>query len=352
MTISTLSFNTSTRTSLVRLQTQLSDAQQELNTGKHADVGRTLGRLTGSAISARAQESSFIEQQTSNKLVTTRVENIEASLTSIRESAESLANNLIGISVATDFDTIIDQAKSGLQTLTGSLNAASGGQYLFGGTNTDVAPIADYDGSPAKNAAATSFSDFLTATGTTAATVKPEDLRLYLTTGYADPLDPAKTHKYADLFTEAAWSQNWSSSTADTIQSRISKTETLASSASANEAAYRDIASAYTMLTDLGLETLGDSARDVVTSVAREQLTTASRDVVNINAAIGTRLQRIDAANTELKRQQDIMEDTVSTLEDVDITETSLKINALKTQLEAAYTVSGRLQNLSLLNYL
>ena len=46
------------------------------------------------------------------------------------------------------------------------------------------------------------------------------------------------------------------------------------------------------------------------------------------------------------------MEKTVSALEDVDIAEASLRVNALKTQLEAAYTVTGKIQSLSLLNYI
>jgi flagellar hook-associated protein 3 FlgL len=359
MSISTLSFNTSTRVSLQRLQSQVTDATQELNSGRHLDIGKTLGRLTGSAVSARAQENSFKEQQTSNGLIATRLSNIDASLATISEGSESLANNLIGVSVATNFETLINEAKSGLQTLTGALNAAGDGQYLFGGDNTDAAPISTTATSARTTAISAEFSNFVAAataatalangTPTTGAAneVTAAQMTAYLGDGYTDPAT-GDVYKFSDNFPAASWT----AASSGTIDSRISKTETVASSLSANNSAFSNIAEAYTMIASLGIDTLNADARKAVTDKATLLLKGGGDQVTTLRADVGTKLKRIEGANAELQRQQDIMAATVSGLEDVDITEVSLRVNALTTQLQAAYSVTGKIQGLSILDYI
>lgn len=362
MSISTLSFNSSSRASLLKLQSSIGEATQELNSGRHADVGRTLGRLTGSAISARAQETTFKEQQVSNGLVATRLDNIEASLATVSEGAEALSNNLIGISVATNFSTIVDEAKSGLQQMAAALNTSSG-QFLFGGDNTNVQPI-KADRTAANAATELNFANFVRAAtgGSNPSAVTAEQMSAYLSgTGFTpDPTAPVPVpapttpapYKFADLFSDTEWAANWSTASNGSIDSPISKTETINASATANDVAFRNIASAYTLIAGLNVASLGDAARKVVTDAAAIQLRAGTDRITTLRADVGTKLKRIESANTELLRQQDIMEKTVSKLEDVDITEAGLRVNALKTQLEAAYTVTGKIQSLSLLNYI
>ena len=355
MSISTLSFNTSTRTSLLKLQSTLSEASQEVNSGRHADIGRTLGRLTGSAISARAQQTTFKEQQTSNLIVSTRLDNIEASMATVTEGAESLANNLIGAGLSTAYGTIADQANSGIQQMTAALNAKSG-QYLFGGDNTDVQPIKTDAAALATRSAATAanLAAFVqAATGTSdISKVTADQMKAYLsTTGFTGGT-PSATHKFSDLFNDTNWAANWSTASNGTIDSPISKTETITGSATANDQSIRSIASAYTMLSSIDLGSLSEATRTAVTEIAATQLKTGTDRITALRADVGTKLKRIESADAELLRQQDIMEATVDSLESVDITEASLRVNALKTQLETAYTVTGKIQSLSLLNYI
>lgn len=354
MSISTLSFNTSTRASLLRLQSAIVDASQEVNTGRHADVGRTLGRLTGSAVSARAQENSFKEQQTSNGLVTTRLENIDASLATVSEGAELLANDLIPSGSFTDFGTIVNLAKSGLQTLTEALNARGDGQYLFGGINTGSQPVST---DPAvvdaqRLAVSQNFADFVAAAtggGTDASLVTGPQMQAYLGGGFEEVLTPLPSvfHRFDDLLPA-----NWTSASSGMIESRISRSETITSSSNANDGAFRGIALAYTMLSSLGLDSLGSEARLAVTGRATTLLTDGSDGITTLRADVGIKLSRIEAADAELLRQQDIMAATVSSLEDVDITEAGVRVNTLQTQLKAAYAVTGKIQDLSILDYL
>jgi flagellar hook-associated protein 3 FlgL len=376
--ISTLSFNTTTRTSLMRLQGEVNDLAQQMNNGGRLnDVGRTLGRLTGSAVSARSLGESLAEQQTSNGILDRRLKNIETGMTTMRTGAEDLANALIGVNVGTTWPVNVQQAKSGLAQMTASLNSQDSGSYIFGGIQTDTAPIDATRTAFATSTAAAHFDAFVTAantaagrtplTGPTAASlVTASEMTQYLTTGF-----PAGgvTYKYKELFegptpgyaggTNAAvtaaytnWGDNWSNASTDTGQSRISGTETVTSLATANDPAFRKMVAGYSMLTDLNIAGLNEAARSVVLSTAATTLKTASTAITALGASVGTTRARIETANTELKRQEDIMNNTVSALEEEDTTEISTKVLNLKTQLEVAYTVTGKIQNLSLLNYL
>ncbi|KQT45171.1 hypothetical protein ASG43_12825 [Aureimonas sp. Leaf454] len=382
--ISTLSFNTTTRTSLMRLQGEVNDLAQQMNNGgRLSDVGRTLGRLTGSAISARSVGESLKEQQTSNGILDRRLQNIEAAMTTIKDGAEGVANGLIGVSVGKEYAVMVQQAQSGLAQMTAALNTSDAGSYLFGGIQTDVQPIKTPGTTNAASVAAAHFAKFVevsnaaaapprvpTGTQTAASLVTAADMTKYLNGGFTDTVSGV-TYKYSELFTGrtttgplplpndpavtaayANWTANWSNAATDTGQSRISSTETVSSLASANNDAYRAMISGYSMLTDLGIAGLGEEARAVVLNTAATTLKSASTAITALGASVGTTRARIETANTELKRQQDIMTNTVSALEEEDVTEISTKVMNLKTQLEVAYTVTGKIQNLSLLNYL
>ncbi len=85
LTLSNFSRNCNT---IQRVQTQLMDAQTELNTGRHADVGRTLGYVTGNTITYRAQESSLKTMVDTNKLITSKFDVMNNALTSIRTAGD------------------------------------------------------------------------------------------------------------------------------------------------------------------------------------------------------------------------------------------------------------------------
>ena len=58
------------------------------------------------------------------------------------------------------------------------------------------------------------------------------------------------------------------------------------------------------------------------------------------------------SATTSLEAQSSILSNSINNLEKVDTNETATRITTLETQLELAYTLTGRLQNMSLVNYL
>ena len=162
------------------------------------------------------------------------------------ETAEAFQKDLLAARNSANGGSIIAQpASANLQSLLATLNVTMDGQYLFGGINTGVAPMQDYAaGSPSKTAIDAAFlatfgfaQNSPLASGITAA-----DMQTFLdTTLQAEFADPA-------------WGANWSTATDQVMRSRISTTQTIDTSVSANEPAFRKLAMAYTMLSDLGTQ--------------------------------------------------------------------------------------------------
>jgi flagellar hook-associated protein 3 FlgL len=353
--ISSLSFGNASRASILRIQNALKDATTEAGSLRHADVGRTLGQLTGNAVSYRTQETSIARMLESNKLVTARLELTDDTMESIYKSAETFSAGLItGAATSSGTAALVQNAASNIQQLVGSLNLNVEGQYYMAGTMSDVVPAKDGSAD-----IRTKFQAFLSASGATGVeNVDPDKLSDYFGAGWSDG---TTTYKFDDLFElevdangleSGAWKDNWSNATSDTAQSRISKAETIASSVSANESAFRKVASAYAMISSLGLEKMGEGVRAMVATEATKRLKAGMDEIVALRADVGMRLGRVEASNTALTQQKDVVSAAFQRLEGVDETEAALRLNSLKTQLETAYAVTGKLQGLSLLNYL
>ena len=67
---------------------------------------------------------------------------------------------------------------------------------------------------------------------------------------------------------------------------------------------------------------------------------------------MGAGQQAVTQANAKHTSMKTILEDQIQQSESVDPAEAATRVNNLTTQLEANYTVTGKLAKLSLLNYI
>ena len=72
--VSTQSISEATRLSLLKAQARLIDAQKEAATGRHADVGRSLGFRTGQTISLRQDHARLTTTMETNAIAATRLD--------------------------------------------------------------------------------------------------------------------------------------------------------------------------------------------------------------------------------------------------------------------------------------
>ena len=249
--ISTNSISTTLRISAMKSQVALSRATEEATSGRFADVGMNLGALTGRDVVLRAELRDVDKLVDTNALIAGRLDVAQQRVGELIDTAQEFQKALFAARNSADGGNIIAQpASANLQSLIATLNVTMDGQHLFGGINTAVKPITDYAaGSTSKTAVDAAFlADFGVAqnsplvSGITAA-----DMQTFLDTTFKAEFD------------DPAWGANWSAAADQTMRSRISTTETITSSASANEPAFRKLAMAYTMLSDLGTQNLNQT---------------------------------------------------------------------------------------------
>jgi flagellar hook-associated protein 3 FlgL len=136
------------------------------------------------------------------------------------------------------------------------------------------------------------------------------------------------------------------------MRSRISTTQTIDTSVSANDVAFRKLAKAYTMLSGLGAGNMNQAAMQSLMDTAILSVGDAINDLAGVGAKLGTAQELTSNATSRLKVQGDILTKQVTAMEKVDQTEASVRVTNLQTQLEMSLALTARIQNLSILNYL
>ncbi|TMJ74749.1 MAG: flagellar hook-associated family protein [Alphaproteobacteria bacterium] len=333
------------RLTIMKLQSQLVEAQKEVATGRYADVGATLGSRTGQSVSLRQEETRLQAIIDSNGLVATRLDASQSALKSISDDAQTYLDQLISSRTGDVQHSIEGEARNGLKGLIGTLNTQIDGAYLFAGTNADAKPIVDYEQSPPSASQQAVDAAFVAAFGFPSsdpqvANISASDMQTFLDTSFAD------------LFKDPAWKNTWSQASDQNVRSRISSSELIDTSASANDDAIRKLVSAHVMVAALGTANLNQSAYQEVIDHASTLTSEAIQGLTTMQADLGSAQQRVTDANSRMTAQADIITNHIGALEGVDPYEASTRLSSLMTQIETAYSMTARIEKLTLLNYL
>ena len=344
--ISTLSITNATRETRTSLQAKLVDAQKESSTGRHADVGLTLGYLTQRAVSLRQDFDRAQTFKDTNVVASSRLDLTQKTLDGVADAAQGFLTTLNAARAArSSAGVAVTDAKNKMNSFEAAMNTTVNGTYIFSGVNTDVKPMESYYSDP-PSASRTAVQDaFFAEFGMT-----PDDPGVSSITGAQ--MTAFLDGPFADLFNDANWTTTWSAASDQNITSRISTNERIETSTNANEKPMRSLASVYSMISDLGLSNLNDEAYGVVVDKALQTVGQATADLTQLRAGLGANEERISAANERLDVQKSLLKEHIGQLENVDPYEATANVNALLTQIETAYALTARLQNLTLLNHL
>ncbi len=342
--ISSQSFTAPLRSYVLQAQSALAQAQAEVASGAPADIGLTLGASTGNLLSLRAQVDSLNGYVGSNTTAATRLSATSTALGGLLTSAQGVSSALIAAaSPGVSSDSLQASATAALNGLVAGLNTTVGNQNIFGGTNTTgAAPVAAYSATaPAQTAVDASFQTFLAGPPSQdASTLTGAQLQGYLDGGFADTFD------------DANWAANWSSASDATLHSAIAPSQSVSTSVSANDAAFRQLAQGYTILASFTGSTLSADARATAIAAATKLVSAGIATLTQVQSGVGVAQAAIDTANTQLGAQVDLLQTNAGDLDSVDTYALSSRVTSLQTQLEASYELTSRLQQLSLTNYL
>lgn len=344
--VSTHTLSDAPRRSILDMQAQLVRAQKEAASGRLADVGLALGWRTAESITLRNDHARLSGIVDTNALVGARLDATQSALAGILETAQGFLDSLaVAHSGTTDPSLTRQQAATALDALTSSMNTTVNGEYLFAGINTDAMPLTGYFTEPApasQQAVGTAFTAMFGVGQTSPAVedIQPADMQAFL------------GGSFAALFDGAGWTGDWSTASDQTIKSRISLHETIASGTTANHATFRKLAEGFAMVADLGLDDLNKETAQTVVDAAMKAVGEGIGRLTALQAGLGTAQQQVTRSSERMSLQLDILNIRSNALETVDPYETATRVNALVTQIETSYALTGRIQQLTLLNYL
>lgn len=349
--VSNLSTQTSMRLTIRQAQNELLKSQQEVSTGFYADIGAELGSKTSTVVDLNRESLRLNSMISNNSIATQRLSASQEALKQIATAAEDMNNALITISGSSNSDTIettVMTVKNSLSTMTSMANQSANGEFLFAGINTDVQPLSEYtETSAAKTAFDTAFTAYFGFAPTDTA-----NTATIAASGAAPSMEDFITSTLEPMFTGPDWNTNWSSATDEAMTSRITQSETVQTSASANEDGFRYFALAAVLTTEL--MSIGAPA-NAVTAAINKAIDYTGRAITGINSTrseLGLSQNRVEKADASLKVQVDIIETSLSSKIEVDAYEASTRVNSLLSMVEASYTLTSKIQALSLVNYL
>ncbi len=334
------------RASTVRLQAELVRAQQELASGRHYDIGRSIGAraIAVSSIQGRISDGQAIID--GNKIATARLSASGAALESIMGIAQSMQQRLLDAgSGTTDAKTLQEAGASALSQTIAIANTAFDGVYLFAGLNDGAKPLNDYLPGSASGPSGRLIQVFHGGLGGQPgdqgnAAIAASEMQSFLETTFAQMFEPDQ------------WKEYWSRASDIGAEVRVSENASLRYPAAGNSVALREVVKSLTMVAGLGLPTLNADAQRVVIDQASTILGNALGAFSALTAQVGIGQNRIEAASQDLSLQQVQLTTRLNDLESVDPAEVAARISTLSDQLQASYQVTAKLAHLSLVNYI
>lgn len=344
--VSSYALNFSLRTQNMQIQSDLQRAQLELSTGKKHDIGVELGSVTSRLVLIK-KEIELIEQlKGTNGLLQNRMSIMQNSMTQIVDSSQSFIDQLVPQSTGTlDRELLSQVGFSALSSLEGSMNVTFKGEFVFSGINTDLPALTEYNSEPISAARTAVQNAFFTEFGfnpgdAAAASITDVDMETFI------------NGTFATLFDDTNWPTLWSGSADRGIRTKISTMETAEISITAIDQPFRDMVSSMVLMAEFSDSLINGSALDKMLSISIERTASSVGGLSAEQSILGLTEERVESATNRISLQSDLFERQTSAMEDVDLYEVTTRLNQISINLEASYTATARIQNLSLMNYI
>lgn len=298
---------------------QVSDVKAVLagNVSYLTDIENDLKTLSGFKV-ATAEAAQFAD---ATQLTLERIQDTAGDLGTavITASASAVGPVLEQISV---------DAENDLNAIMNALNTSSGGRTLFAGTTTDRAAMADADA-------------VLTALrSATTGAQSPADLIAATDAWFNDPAGFSATIYLGSDETLSPF--------------RLSGSETVALTTTADAAEFRELIRSVALTaiaSDPGLGFSGDGLREVFADTGSNLLENQA-SLTALRANIGAAQERIDTIATRNATEETTLAFAKGALLQADPYETATKLEEVQFQLQSLYTVTARMSDLSLVNFI
>jgi len=316
--------------------TEITKLQDEAVTGTYSDVGLELGTRTSTSLDYSRESSRLQSVIDANSFAETRMQGSQLALTNISNAGQTLLDALTALSGNSDVNSLkvsADSAMSVLENFVSYANTAVNGEHLFSGTATDVQTFDDDFIARVTQDLNDAFTAF--RGGTAAKDITADQMSQFL----------------SDYETSFDWA-SWTNASDSVMTTRISSSETVATSTSANSEGFKNLVLASVIASQLTNAGLESGALSVVSRKATQYAGSAISGVTAQQSALGLSQERIGKANTYMSNQITIIDTQLTGLVGVDTEEASVRLSTLLNQVETSYTITSRILGMSLADYI
>ena len=313
-------------------KSSLNRLSNELATQKKSDITASLGGATGQLDTLNREINRLNVYSGVTQQVAQRLSFMQSTLAGVESLRDSAMNQFLGITQDSRVDTVQDAAEMGEATFkdfTAAFNKRLGEFALFSGTATDRAPLANADDM---------LTDIRSAIG---GLNTSEDIIAAVDTWFTDPAGGFATMGYLGD-TGSNLDQKIGTNGSVTINARADNDEVIELLKSAALAA----------LADEQVPGLTQDTRAELVASSGALLLSAGDGLTDMRARLGASEAQVSEASTTLATQITAFSIDRNALTTADPFETATRLQDVQQQLEMQYSVTARLSQLSLVNFL
>ncbi|MEM9600541.1 MAG: flagellin [Pseudomonadota bacterium] len=311
------------------LRARLETASQEVITGRRADtLEATNGRL-GDAFLLEKASADITRQRGMGDLASARLNGAAGSVSVIRETLlgfNGTARNSLAQGQENDLSLLTLNASDAMAQVTAALGRRQGTRHLFSGTQTvgvPLSPPADIEAGV--NALITGSPDAATAIA---------DIDAY----FNAPGGGFETDIYQG-------------SVEDGPRLHVSDTKSFDPLPKGDDPLFRKILQGLSLVASSGNATTRDDQIALIEE-GLALLDTAVEGVLAMESRLGSAQQSLERTDSVLQTEASLIAAAQDKLLGRDVFDAAAELQSLEGQLEASYTVTGRLGSLSLANFL
>jgi len=348
MNISTLATFFQLNDSIRSLQQSLLDGQKELSTGRKADLMAALGNQAASDVDLRNAYAEATTFKTTAGVVSTRLDAMQTALTSVKDAIDKARTQTLTATSPLARQQLQQLAKTTIDQIGSLLDTQFDGRYLFSGMQTDMPPLQEQN----------------TVNATTG--LSPQQAVAQIIANLGPMTDAASALNVANgadgvssLFDDSNSNANlrytptlYNGATSGTLTARLDRGYQIDYGLRADDPAVRDALQGLYMLAAVPSGSVPDDAYAAWQSEALAHLDKGFQGVIGMASTVGYQqsavadvMARHDSTLTQLNTQ-------IVNLEQADPYETAAKLSQFQSQLEATFTVTARMSQLSLTKFL
>ncbi|EPX78028.1 flagellin [Salipiger mucosus] len=353
--LSTLHSNLTARRFVERSRAELEQVGQELSTGYKADIAKDLGMQSSQAIAFRNAMDKTEGYITGNKVLESKLSLLSGTMDNFRNEAQSMMDLAVtnASSPAPTVDALQAEAKATLDALTSHLNVNYNGEYLFAGIDANSTPVQSY--SETNNETGYSPQGVVEGiVGTNIASPADAATKIAELDAIFDSSNTVNPDRnFEGTFFKGMPLEDAGGNPNKRINAIVADDQKIEYGKQANDPAFTEILKGVSMIAGLDPAEIDNAAGyDAWMNEAINSMASGIKKLGVEQADIGKKRESLDEIITQQEDKKGIYNNRIVALEGVDHYEAASRMSALETQLEATYSVTAKISQLSFLNFM